>query len=211
MKKFIIMAAMALLGLNAQAQIVSSRSATTTRMVIEETKTYTGWSTLGVEYLPSNISADGHSESFSGFAFNYTNAISLTQSIPLFLEWGVGAQYSTYSLDDTDIRWASIKAPVNLIYDFQIPNTRINIDPYLGVKFRGNVWGEIKEEHRGNKESYDLFDEGKCKRFQAGMQIGVKARFNDAFFVGVGYGFDFNDFGESAKINELNLSLGLVL
>jgi hypothetical protein len=45
MKKFIIMAAMALLGLNAQAQIVSSRSATTTRMVIEETKTYTGWST----------------------------------------------------------------------------------------------------------------------------------------------------------------------
>lgn len=209
MRKMILMATMALLGLNAQAQIVSSRSSMTTRQVIDEPKTYKGWNTFGIEYLPSNFSADGHSESFSGFAFNYSKAISLTQTAPLYLEWGLGAQYSSWSEDDEKIHFASVKVPLNLVYDFEIPNTSINLDPYVGVRFRGNVWGELKDDYYD--ESYDLFDsdEGDCKRFQLGMQFGVKARFNNSFFIGVGYGFDFNEFSDDVKINELSISLGL--
>lgn len=208
MKKIIIMAAMAIVGIHAQAQIVSSRSAMTTRQVVDEPKSYNGWSTFGVEYLPSSWSGDGDSESFSAFALNYSSATSLTSSIPLFLEWGLGAQYSSKSIDDNKIHYASLKVPVNVIYDFQIPNTKINIDPYLGIKFRGNVWGEYKDYE---DESYNLFgDDLEWKRFQVGFNIGVKARFNNSFFIGIAYGSDFNEIAEDIKVNELSISAGLV-
>ena len=208
MKKMILLAAMAVLGLQAQAQIVSSRSAMTTRQVVEQ-KSYTGWSTFGLEYLPSNFKYDGHSESFSGFAVNYTQAISITQSAPLFIVWGVGAQWSTWSEDDDKINFVSMKVPINLVYDFQIPGTNINLDPYVGINLRGNVWGELKNDYYD--DTYNLFDsdEGDWNRFQIGGHLGVKARFNNSFFVGIGYGFDFNEIDEDTKINELSLSLGL--
>lgn len=210
MKKMILLAAMAVLGLQAQAQIVSSRSSMTTRQVINEPKTNTGWSTFGLEYLPMSVDFDGHSESFTGFAVNYTNAISVTQSAPVFIEWGIGAQYSYKSEDGVSIRAASAKVPLNVIYDFAIPSTNINLDPYVGLKFRINAWGEI--EYDDYDKTYDLFDkdEGDCSRFQIGGQLGLKARFNNKFFLGVGYSFDFNEIHDDVKVSEVSLSLGLV-
>ena len=217
MKKMFFMALMVFVGLQAQAQIVSSRSSMTTRQVIEEHKNYTGWSTFGLEYLPSKMVPDhGDSESYNGFAINYTQALSLTQSAPLFFEWGIGAQWSHWS-DSEDryeqsFNFVSMKVPFNLIYDYQLPNSSINIDPYVGLQLRGNVWGEGKEEYYDDSDTWDLFDddEGECKRFQLGWQIGAKVRFNNSFFVGVAYGSDFSEFAEDTKISEFKLSLGLV-
>lgn len=211
MKKIIVLAMIAACGLQSQAQIVSSRSSMTTRQVIEEPRNYRGWSTLGIEYLPSTWKPDnGSSESFSGLALNWTTAYSLSQSIPLFLEWGIGAQWSFYSEGDIKINCISAKIPLNLIYDFQIPNTTIALDPYFGLRCRGNIWGEEKWEYKGRSESIDIFDDGNCKRFQVGWQIGIKARFNNSFYVGAGYGTDFNEWADDVKINEASLSLGLV-
>lgn len=212
MKKLLSLAVLAMMCLQVQAQIVSSRSSMVTRQVYDEPKSYTGWSTFGIEYLPSKFSGDGDSESFSGVALNYTNAISLTQSVPLFLEWGLGGQYSFYSEDDFKIHYASVKVPLNLIYDYQIPGTSINLDPYVGLKARFNVWGEAKEEYYGESESWNLFasDEGDWNRFQIGWNIGVKARFNNSFFVGIGYGSDFSEIANDLKVNEVSISLGLV-
>lgn len=209
MKKILMLAIMAVIMVQANAQIVSSRSAMVTRHVTNEPKTNDGWKTLGVEYLPGSFSYDGGSDSFTGWAINYTQAIPVTQSAPLFLEWGLGAQYSYASEDDETINYVSVKVPINLIYDFQIPNTNINLDPYVGLKFRGNVWGEYNNDYYD--ESYNLFgDEFEWKRFQVGAQIGVKARFNNKFFVGIGYGFDFNEIAEDTKVNELSISAGIV-
>lgn len=204
MKKMILLAVLAIMGLQAQAQIVSSRSSMITREVVDRG----GWSTFGIEYLPSTMSNDGRSESFTGLALNYTNALSLTQSAPLFLEWGVGAQYSFYDKNNVSVKWVSAKAPVNLIYDVPLPNTNIHLDPFVGVKFRFNIWGEGKN----SKASYNLFssDGGDANRFQIGMQIGLKARFNNQFYAGVGYGFDFSDFGSNTKIQEIKIMAGLV-
>ena len=221
MKKLFVWAVMAFIGAQAQAQIVSSRSSMTTREVIADPVSYKGWSTFGVEYLSGTFSGDGVSDSFSGLAINYTKAVSITQSIPLFIEWGIGAQYSFFSDEEQyeiehKVHYASVKVPVNLVYDFQIPNTKVNLDPYLGIKLRGNVWGESKYESKEYdvSKTYNLFDsdESDCKRFQVGWNIGVKARFNNAFYVGIGYGSDFIDFAEeeSVKINELSLSLGVI-
>jgi hypothetical protein len=70
----------------------------------------------------------------------------------------------------------------------------------------------------------DLFDEddmGKdntFKRFQAGWQIGAKARFNGGFTIGVAYGSDFSNIWEAkakgssskakAKVNTTTLTIG---
>ena len=205
MKKLIVMAVMAAMGLQAQAQIVSSRSSMITREVVDRG----GWSTLGVEYLPSTFDMDGTSESYTGLALNFTNAISLTQSIPLFVEWGIGGQYSFYDKKKTDIKIASAKVPINFIYDFLIPNTNIHLDPFVGVKFRFNIWGEGKY---GDGKSQNLFnsDGPDWNRFQVGMQFGLKARFIDKFFVGFGYGFDFSEIAKKTKIQEIKIMAGLV-
>lgn len=213
MKKILFLAIIAMIGLQTQAQIVSSRSSMITREVIDRG----GWSTIGVEYLPSTFKLDGSSssKSFTGLAINYTNAISLSQKIPFFLEWGIGGQYSFCNYDEKSheysIKVVSVKAPVNFIYDIALPNTNIHLDPFVGVKFRVNVWGEIKEEYRGKSETYNIFgDKGTGKRFQAGLQLGLKARFNNKFFIGAGYGFDFNEVWEKCKIQEVKLMAGFV-
>ena len=214
MKKLIIMAVMAAMGLQAQAQIVSSRSSMVTREVIDRG----GWSTFGVEYLPSTFSYDGDhdSDTYNALALNYTQAISITQSMPMFIEWGIGAQYSFWSKDNKsyDVNWnfISAKVPINLIYDISFPNSTIHLDPFVGVKFRFNIWGEIKEEHNGKSETINLFDkdEGDCNRFQVGLQAGMKVRFDRKFYLGIGYGIDFSEFSKKTKINELKLMAGLV-
>lgn len=214
MKKVIVLALLAVMGLQAQAQIVSSRSSMVTREVIDRG----GWSTFGVEYLPSTFKYDkgDDTESFTGLAVNYTNAISITQSMPFFIEWGIGAQWSFKSEEnhgvDVKMNFISAKIPVNLIYDIDMPNSTIHIDPFVGVKFRGNIWGQEKAEYSGHSEKIDLFDsdEGDCKRFQIGLQAGVKVRFDKSFFLGVGYGTDFMEFAKDTKINEWKIMAGIV-
>lgn len=213
MKKILILAFVALSMVQANAQIVSSRSSMVTRHVTNEQKSYDGWKTLGIEYLPGSFSYNGGSQSFTGWAANYTQANAITQSMPLFLEWGVGVQYSYTSEDDETINYVSVKVPVNLIYDFQIPNTNINLDPYVGLKFRGNIWGELEydDDYYEESYSYNLFgDECDWKRFQIGGQIGLKARFNNKFFLGIGYSFDFNEIAEKTNVNEVSISAGIV-
>ncbi len=111
MKKFLMLAFMAVIMVQANAQIVSSRSSMVTRHVTNEPKSNDGWKTLGVEYLPGSFSYDGVSESFTGWAINYTRANSVTQSAPLFLEYGLGVQYSYKSEDDGTINYVSLKVP----------------------------------------------------------------------------------------------------
>lgn len=226
MKKILFVAALAMLGLQSQAQLVTSTSSmkTTQVNVIETPKN--GWSTFGIEYLPSSLSPKhGDSQSFTGLALTWTKARSLTSSLPLFLEVGIGAQYSFYSETtgsgkyETETNWSMISAkiPVNIIYSYQIPNTSINIDPYIGLRFRGNIYGEVEQETNGNSDTYNLFDEDDMgsddrtyNRFQLGWQIGVKARLNNTIFVGIAYGSDFGDIVKDVTINETQLSIGFV-
>ena len=130
--------------------------------------------------------------------------------------WEEGFGYSTY---ETEENWkmASLKVPVNVIYSYQVPNTNISVDPYLGLRFRFNVYGEVEEKADGDSESYNLFDKDDMgssddtwNRFQLGWQIGVKARFNNSFYVGVAYGSDFGEVCEKVKVSETQLSLGFV-
>lgn len=215
MKKIFLLAIMAVMSWASQAQIVSSRSS----MVTKEEAPKNGWSTFGFEYLPSSwkYSHDGysHSDSFNAASILWTKATGLTSSTPLFLEWGLGLQYSWKSEDDVNTSVASVKIPLNLIYSYQIPETSISIDPYIGLNFRFNGWAKIKNDK--NDTSINPFDKDDMgdsdltwNRFQLGWHIGARARFSDSFFLGVAYGTDFSEISKYTHIEETTLSLGFV-
>lgn len=226
MKKILFLAFSAILCLQSQAQIVSSRSSmTTTEVINQPEQPKNGWSTFNFEYLPSTFSPDkGDSQSFTGLALTWLTASNITPSLPLYLETGLGVQYSFYS-ESEDSKYGnseekfnmiSLKMPINLIFNYQIPNTAINIDPYIGIRLRGNILGEATIENSYGDKSYNVFDkddmggsEYTWNRFQIGWQIGLKARFN-SLIVGLGYGSDFSEIAKKVKINETQISLGVV-
>ena len=158
---------------------------------------FDGWRTIGIEYLPSRCyyprDSKRSSESFEGFAINYTSATNITRKVPLFFEWGIGAQLSVMN-SGCDVngnkykKYASLKATVSLVYDINLSNS-VHLDPFAGVHFRVN---------------------GEDDRFQFGLQAGVKVRTN-GFFVGVGYGKDLDVFDNFRTIKEWKLMAGFVI
>ncbi len=179
-----------------------------------------GWNTVWIQWNPSSLNPDeGDSESFTGLSLGYSKAFGVSQSIPLFVEAGIGLQYSFHSesFDDEDYKWhmLSAKIPVSLIYAWQIPHSSITLMPNLGLDLRYNLSGKLKYEYDDEDEEYDLFDKDEMggsddvwKRFQIGCHIGVKARFNEKFLVGLSYGTDFSEICKKVKISTASITLG---
>ena len=213
---------MAMFTLASQAQIVSSRSSriTTTGSV----GNYDGWNTIYLQWNPSSFSQEvGSSESFTGFSIGYNHAFSLTQSIPLYVEAGVGVQYSFWDgvynkMPDCKIKFLSAKVPVSLMYKFDIPNSTISIVPNAGLDLRFNILGKLKNdelEEFYKKSSFNLFDKDDMgdddytwNRFQIGWHVGVNFMFNNQFLIGASYGTDFSEITKSCKIHTGSITLG---
>ena len=169
-----------------------------------------------LEWNPSSFSPKhGDRESFTGLSLVYNNAQSLTSSVPLFLEWGIGAQYSFASdfmdMDDVSFSMLSAKAPFSLVYKFDIPNSSISLMPNAGLDFRVNLFAKISDDD----DSINLFDKDDMggsdytwNRFQIGWHIGLKARFGESFMLGAAYGADFSEIDEDVHVHTPSISLG---
>lgn len=149
-----------------------------------------GWSKIYVSYDPmtAEYDVDGADDlDFTGISFGFAKGFSISQSMPLFVEAGLGLTYGWWSEDDGEsdsedgysysysfeekIKMFSLKVPVNLAYKFAIPNSNISVTPYAGISMRLNLsakgeWEESESyTYRGETESesdsgdYDLFDE----------------------------------------------------
>lgn len=189
-----------------------------------------GWSTIWVEWNPSTLKFDAKNadnESFTGLSLGYSQAFSIIQSQPLFLEAGLGVQYSFKTMDGEDFGFDeddevevkfnmfSVKVPVNLLYKFDIPNSSVSLMPHIGANLRYNLSGKMKAEGEDDSEEVDLFDKDDMgsskatwKRFQIGWQAGVKARFGQNFLVGVSYGSDFSEIAKKTKVGTTSITLG---
>lgn len=192
-----------------------------------------GWSTIWVQYNASSFKYDvknADDQSFNGLSFGYSQAFSVAQNMPLFVEAGFGVQYSFYTEDMNDysgedeikFNMFSAKVPVNLIYKFDLPNSNISLMPFVGAKIRYNLSAKLKYEFKEDgyeDDDYydmdtdiDLFDKKEAdnpfKRMQLGWQIGLKARFNNSFLVGLSYGSDFSEIAKKTKVGGLNVTLG---
>lgn len=126
----------------------------------------------------------------------------------------------------------SAKVPVSLAYCWNIPNSRVSLVPFAGVDFRFNLMGKLKKQFEvgsefdgDEKEEYEeetdtpadqnLFDkddmgdkDATWKRFQMGWHIGLNARFNQSFLLGVSYGSDFTELCKDTKIKTTSITLG---
>lgn len=217
-----------------------------------------GWNTIYVQWNPSQSSPDkGDSQSFTGLSLGYSRAFSVSNSIPLFVEAGLGLQYSHFKEsegeDDDDYgTWElttkfngfSAKVPVRVMYNWEIPNSKISIAPFVGLNARFNFSAKSKIEE--TDEGYDrgsytidhfkgkitdvdypddyedniskdqrikelneyIGDLEKWKRFQIGWELGVQAKFNNKFLLGVSYGQDFSEISKKVKIHTTSITLG---
>ena len=195
---------------SAFAQFTNSGSGSSASMSDQK-----GWSTFYVEWNPSSFRpSHGDGESFTGFSVGYNHATSISSTIPLFVETGVGVQYSYWSSDDDmDMSLLSAKVPIQLLYAWQLPNSSVTLIPHAGLNLRFNILG--KASYEDWEEDINLFDkddmgssDATWKRFQIGWQIGVKARFNKGFMIGVSYGTDFSEICKKVKIGTTSITLG---
>lgn len=203
MKKYYVLAIMAMFALASQAQIVSSRSSRITSQGI-----YGDYNTIYLQWNPSSlVPKEGDSYSFTGFSAGYNHAFSLSQNVPIYVEAGVGVQYSFWSGDmyvptnsnhetqikDADIKLLSAKVPLSLAYKFDIPNSDFSIIPNAGVDFRFNILAKLNSDQI--EKSVNLFNDENLgetwKRFQVGWHVGVNFMFNNTFMIGGSYGTDF--------------------
>lgn len=227
MKKFFVLAAMAVACASASAQFLDSNASSASASTVSSD----GWSTLYLQYNPMTFDADGGDLDFTGFTFGFNRAISLSSSTPLFIEVGGALTYAYYSEDedygydyDYDYDYGydydgteykvnvwSLKVPVSLTYDWQVAD-KISILPYAGLTFRYNLAGKYKVEYDGDEIDANLFDDDEMgdsafKRFQIGWQIGVNAKFNK-FLVGLSYGSDFSEIADDCKIKTTSITIG---
>lgn len=222
--KFFAVAALLAISSGAYAQFANTSSGGSSTSVKSN-----GWSSIWVEYnaLTADFTKGFDDESVTAFSAGYSQAFPISAGTPLFLEVGLGAQYSKksdlFDIDDQDLSFLSAKIPVNLIYEFDIPNSNIKIDPFVGLSMRFNITGKLKVNH--GDDDLDLFDKDDMggskytmKRLQPAWQIGVKARFGGGLTAGLSYGSDLSNIWEpyvsgvetKAKVSTFTVALGYV-
>lgn len=222
-----LFACVAIFVLNASAQFSNIGSSNAT------VSDNSGWNTIYVEWNPSNANIpknnvffwdDDVDGKFNSYSLGYSRAVSLTPSLPIFLEFGLAGQFlhkswKNYDNDQYKLSAISVKIPINALYKFNIPNCPVSLIPFAGITVRGNVWGQlkIKDGYNMDRESknYNVFDkkdmEGKDytgKRVQVGWQVGLKARFAQKIIIGGSYGSDFNEIFKDLKVHAGTLMIG---
>lgn len=190
-----------------------------------------GWSTVWAEFNPSVLENDNDDTSVTGISLGYSLAFPLITDVDLYLEPGLGLQYTFKSDDEkksvegysvkqkTDFNMWSVKVPVNFLYKFEMGNSGFSLSPFAGLTMRYNFSAKekVKVTYNGESESetVDLFSSSDMggsnytwKRFQLGWQVGLKAIIADAFMLGASYGRDFSEIAKDTKLQTTTITLG---
>ena len=209
-----------------------------------------GWKSFYVQY--NNIGLDysfkeamyqkewdevGLKDKMSAISIGYGKATPLSSSLPLFIKYGGGLQYSWYSCKSTvdeyygttyyDVKLSllSIKAPVGLAYLYTIPNSEFSIEPSAGLYVRVNVYGNVNakesyssDHYNSYKDSFELnmLKDKDCNGeaasiFQVGCHIGFNISYAN-FFIGISYNKDLSkiyDGYASVKLNTMSVTAGI--
>lgn len=212
MKKIFIMAAcLVAMATTASAQFMGGGSASSSSSSDGE-----GYTSIRLHYNNFEIEPkNGSYDAVPSFGISLVKGWAISQDMPLFLETGVGASYTTGELfkdKDLGLKWEysaiSAEIPVNIGYKFQI-NDEFAIMPFVGVSARYNITGkaEGKPYDEGGYNNENAKAEDDVKKFQFGWQIGARAMYNQ-FSVGVSYGADFNEIADDSKAKSLIISVG---
>ena len=182
----------------------------------------TDWNAISFEYAPGNFTydyEDAKDQSFTGLSLSYTHGFAVSKSAPIFIETGLGVQYSFYKEDFEDdesekLNMFSLKVPVSFGYQFDLADGKIALAPYAGIDLRYNLSGKLKYESDDWSYKADLFDKDEMdgdewKRFQIGWHIGAKCTFSQKYTLGIAYGADFSEIAKKTKTNAFRISAGI--
>lgn len=190
-----------------------------------------GWSTVWAEFNPVTFNVDVKGEdnqNATGISLGYSMAFPLMSDGGLFLEPGLGIQYTFYNEDekadgikseDKFNMW-SLKVPVNLLYKFQLGNNGFSLSPFAGLTLRYNMSAQVKNETTAGgmtvKTEANLFKNSDMggsdytwNRFQIGWQAGLKAIIGDVFMIGASYGTDFTEISKKTKLQTATVMIGV--
>ncbi len=183
----------------------------TTAGSIKDTNPY---DRLSVSFMSETISPDkGDNTSLSGFSIDYIHGFSLSKTLPLFLETGLGVQAGFHSLDadkdeiafdaesqTTKTTLMSIAVPVNLAYKFNV-NPDFSLQPYLGLNLKVNVLGKAKTtfdfKDKEDEEQFEKmcedneldFDKNMFDKKDTGDKNLTWKRFQMGWHIGVGMNY----------------------
>lgn len=238
--KFLALAAAMMISTTSFAQFSQSKSSSSSSNEISKgwNSLYVQYNSIGTSYSLSSfnnkyedygdeyqkaIDNSGLSEKLNAFSIGYNRAINLTPSTPLYLEVGAALQYAFYSDEATEkdhyeevtlkytANMLTAKVPVSLLYHIDIPNSDFAIEPFVGIDFKYNILGSVKQKLT---KINNIFDKKKCdghpaNRFQAGWHVGANFVYKKAF-IGISYGQDFSKFHDDIdlKFNTLSATLG---
>ena len=87
MKKLLVLAIASIMSLGASAQLITSNTMTYSH------KKGSGYNRIGASYNSISTDAEG-SGSVSGASLSWTKGISVSKSMPLYIETGIGATYA---------------------------------------------------------------------------------------------------------------------
>lgn len=248
MKKLFLSICLLATSMMASAQFVASNgggslgSSTRTADASDYSSFYVQYNSFEVgDFIDVLDDMDAESEKLTGFTVGGNRAFSITPSLPLFIEIGAGLTYAWakiydeeeteecyYCGDDFSMGFKEssqhlmVNIPVNLMYKFQVSNSSITLEPYVGLNVKGHLIGQMKGKYTFETCCDDMEDEiddyldeideddmvanyfdkddmgGKkyvAKRMNIGWQIGANVDFGKTF-VGISYGSDFGKFME---------------
>ena len=227
MKKSIFLAAVAfmLMSVSASAQFMQSNGGSKAKASVEDV-----FNTVDLTYSPVTMKAsyegDSTTDDLNGLSLNWAQARLLTDQLPVYLQYGAGVQFSWYTNDNSNVKttasFLTVKVPVNVLYNFAIPNTNLSVMPYLGLNAQVHVLGQAKrsQEYDGGTQtdkinyfSKDDMGDHPYNRFVLGWQIGAMVSY-DKYFVGIGYNGPvtslFKNGDHKIQNSQVNISLGIM-
>lgn len=242
MKKILLVAAAAAIAVSANAQFTSGgataepaqgnygsladqmRKGNSQSFNYNEPAEYKGRFNLGYN-MWSTMPDEGDGVSYNGFYLEWLAAISCSQSIPLYFDFGINFNYDYYSDEDKFIKSSNLfqlAIPLQVEYRLPVGNS-FHISPYLGLVARINIFGDGKHKvanvnNRGKvtytEKSVNYFDKDDMggsdftwKRFQLGWNIGVNLDIKK-FTIGLSYGTDFMEISKKCKSSTFKVGIG---
>ncbi|MCM1070983.1 MAG: porin family protein [[Clostridium] fimetarium] len=193
---------------------------------------------LSISYQNEKYSIDRKNAddySTNGIAIDYLHGFSVSKTLPIFIETGIGANFGFYNDSETfdegstyeyehkiSTKTINLAIPVNVAYKFGI-NNDFAITPYLGLNFKLNVFSEttnkreyadedVQEDYGSThtNNNFDKKDVGKdytWNRFQLGWHIGVGIDYK-ALYVGLTYGTDFMEIAKKVNTSTFKIGVG---
>lgn len=225
MKKLFLSAAMVLTTIVASAQFMQNSNASNSVSAPDS------FGALTVSYNPVNakFAGDDGSTTFSfhGISLGWTNANKLSATTPLYVQYGLGLQWSfrkdegygygsSYNYKssykyETSYNFLSVKAPISLLFNLNIPGTKVYFAPYAGLDAVFYVLGKCDDDSffDGDSSGYGY----KMSRFNLDWHVGGQLMFNK-FLINIAYegpivGF-YNKDGVKLNSSQVNLGIGFI-